>query len=179
MPLEQDEPFHHENRGKRPHALLSHEDLGDRIEELEHRAKGRTSDALAEYIQEHYNRKEENKIEPGVPFAELREAIDNLQQKKPIPLVNELMYQPFDEDFQDLHRSDDIFEQAWGVVKFAAPANYLDEIQGRLGSNAPQPPAQDPGKQVCQGCNMAKMNIDPNTGMCSVCSARGPLNDNL
>jgi hypothetical protein len=91
--------------------------LGDRIEELEHRAKGRTSDELAEYIREHYNRKEENKIEPGVPLAELREAIDNLQQEKPSPPVGHWMYQPFDEDFQDLHRSDDIFDQAWGVVK--------------------------------------------------------------
>ena len=86
------------------------------------------------------------------------------------------------EDRQDLGlftMGSDAFEQAWRVAKFAAPANYLDEIQGRLGSNTPQPPAQEPGKQVCQGCNMAKMNIDPNTGMCSVCSAWGPLNDRI
>ena len=105
MPLEQDEPFHHENRGKRPHALLSHEDLGDRLEELgsSEETSGYVDELLAEYIQEHFNRKNENKIEPSVPLADLHPST--------------WLYQPFDEDFQDLNRSDDIFEQAWGIAK--------------------------------------------------------------
>tara|TARA_R100001463_G_C3466011_1_gene215374 strand:- start:17 stop:487 length:471 start_codon:yes stop_codon:yes gene_type:complete len=156
MPLEQDEPFHHSDRGERPHALLSHEDLGDRIGELgsSEETSGFVGDGeLSELIQEHFNRKDENKIEPGVSLAELRELMGSLPsfygdppEKSPWmrfreqaikdhqegvgpdpysgALPNTLQSnsrnwksQPFDEEFQDLHRSDDVFDQAWGVVK--------------------------------------------------------------
>jgi hypothetical protein len=76
---------------------------------------GGADEELSELIQEHANRENENKIEPGVPLAELREVMQNTE--RPSPPVGHWMYQPFDEDFQDLHRSDDIFEQAWGIAK--------------------------------------------------------------
>jgi hypothetical protein len=131
MPLEQDEPFYHANRGKRPHALLSHEDLAQRLSELVEDPENTRvgwdpidedigvddQDMINQLVAEHYFREKENKIEPGVPLAELREIMDSIQQEKPSPPVGHWMYQPFDEEFQDLHRSDDVFDQAWGVVK--------------------------------------------------------------
>jgi len=68
----------------------------------------------------------------------------------------------------------DIFEIAWDLVaKFANPATIGEEMRARRGE-APAAPAS--ATPVCKGCSLPKMNIDPNTEMCSICSARGPVN---
>jgi len=106
MPLEQSEPFHHSDRGERPHALLSNKQLNAKIEEIAEYADDDDPQAsinlLNELIQEHYNRLAENKIEPSDDsnFTEY-----------------EVTNQPVDPEFQDFYMSDDVFEQAWGIAK--------------------------------------------------------------
>ena len=131
MPLEQDEPYHHENWGRRPHALLSHGELRGQMDQI---AEGgpnyynghemtdwirRRGDELRD---EQRIRVRENKIEPGVGLSEVKEIMDNVpRMKDPRDIkgkeFRDWMYQPFDEDFQDKNASDDVFEQAWGVMK--------------------------------------------------------------
>ena len=108
MPLEQTEPTHHADRGKRPHALLSNNDLSDQmihLDEIYDADDPRTSDVprlINELIREYLIRQAENKIEPTEGVEE---------------------FQTVDEDFQDFHMSEDVFEQAWGIAKdfFLAP----------------------------------------------------------
>ena len=112
MPLEQSEPYHHSDRGKRPHALLSNKQLSAKIEEIAEYTDDddpqASMDLLNELIQEHYNRLAENKIEPSDDSSFTEYEVTN---------------QPVDRDFQDFYRSDDVFEQAWGIAKdfFLAP----------------------------------------------------------
>jgi len=207
MPLEQTRPYHHlHEEYDRPHALLSHEDLAQRLSELvedpENTRVGydpidedidvddqRLIDVL---VAEHYFRERENRIEPGVPKSELGELIESLPsfygdppeesswmrfREQPIKdyqegvgpepysgvLPNTLQsnihnweHQPFDGEFQDLHRSGDIFEQAWGVMK-AKDEGWFDD------SRFPLP------DDVCENCEGKK---DPNDEMCRECMRR-------
>ena len=120
MPLEQSEPYHHSDRGERPHALLSNNELDLQIQHLvsmddEKRERStyhrwddeeskwidtRSSDLLNELIREHYIREQENKIEPTEGASWFNES-----------------QQPVDPEFQDFHMSEDVFEQAWGIAK--------------------------------------------------------------
>ena len=110
MPLEQTEPFHHSDRGERPHALLSNDELGDRIVAVsEAPVDDAEADAsmilLNELIREYYIRQQENKVEPTEGFEE---------------------FQAVDRDFQDFHMSDDVFEQAWGITKMALVRDSIE-----------------------------------------------------
>jgi len=152
MPLEQDEPYHHLEDYDRPHALLSHDELAERLAEfyedpeIRHKVvpmpyPTRTDldfddkELMDNLIAEHYMRERENKVEPTEGFEE---------------------HQPFEEDFQDLHRSDDIFEQAWGVMK-AKDEGWFDDSRFPLADD------------VCENCEGKK---DPNDELCRACMRR-------
>ena len=110
MPLEQTEPFYHSDRGERPHALLSNDELGDQIVAVsEAPVDDADADAsmilLNELIREYYIRQQENKVEPTKGFEE---------------------FQAVDRDFQDFHMSDDVFEQAWGITKMALVRDSIE-----------------------------------------------------
>jgi hypothetical protein len=122
MPLEQTEPFHHSDRGKRPHALLSNKQLNAKIEEIAEYTDDddpqASMDLLNELIQEHYNRLAENKIEPSDDSSFTEYEVTN---------------QPVDRDFQDFYRSEDVFEQAWNIAKKNAPADDITDDQRQHG----------------------------------------------
>ena len=119
MPLEQSEPTRHADRGKRPHALLSNKDLSDQmihLGEIYDADDPRTSDVpkfINELIREYLIRQAENATEPTEGVEEI---------------------QTVDEDFQDLHRSDDVFEQAWGITKMALVRDSIKELDPTPGS---------------------------------------------
>ena len=125
MPLEQTEPFHHSDRGERPHALLSNKQLDAKIEEIAEYADDddpqASMDLLNELIQEHYNRLAENKIEPSDDSSFTEYEVTN---------------QPVDEDFQDFHMSDDVFEQAWGIAKEFDFLDHSEDDRERAGQMA-------------------------------------------
>jgi len=168
MPIEQEKPYHHENRGRRSHALLSHEELRGQMDQL---AEGgpnyhnghemtdwirRRGDELRE---ERRIRDEENRIEPGVSLREVKEIMDNVPRMRGRHNDKEFrnwMHQPFDEDFQDKNASDDVFEQAWGVMKAKDDGWFED-------SRFPLP------DDVCENCEGKK---DPNDEMCRACMRR-------
>jgi len=167
MPIEQEKPYHHEDWGRRPHALLSHGELRSQMDQI---AEGgpnyyngyemtdwirRRADELRD---EQRIRVRENKIEPGVSLNEVKEIMDNVPRMKD-PKGKEYRkwtYQPFDEDFQDKNASDDVFEQAWGVMK-AKDDGWFDDSRFPLADD------------VCENCEGKK---DPNDELCRACMRR-------
>ena len=163
MPLEQTEPTHHADRGKRPHALLPHKDLSDQITDLDEiydpndPSAANVRNFIDELIREYQIRQSENKIEPGISIREARELMQSLPPSSdawvpfrakeikdyeegvgPDPYSGVLpgtlsvsedanwRDQPFDRLFQDMNRSEDVFEQAWGITKMALVRDSIE-----------------------------------------------------